>query len=418
MLPGREYVALSQKSLSSGETADTDKKGNLVSVDNINATSLPSDDSIGLAELPNKSDVTSLDTQSKDSTDGATAADAADTVAPTVFSVDTVADASAKGGTASESDSAADDVVGSSANDVVDFTAAFKPTTAGATGAVSESTVAAKDIAVNEPTISTTATTTTTAVARTLVEEAIIATTEDVVVNAIALAQHIVRSDETVAPVTPVEINFVATIESPSLTPAEDAVASETPSVTTVESVSATVDTIGAAAEITTTAPLAQNTLTILFGSVVDDETASTEELVPQQPATAIDTTTELKLEEEPKAAVQELKAAREEKETQLPSHSFIDTPINTCSFEYSKGRRQCARGVLTVSSGPYFCQIHRRHGSHGGFVYYNKHISILLVEDFKGNKSFTRPFIYSSMLSLYYLPSFSSGLPGRLFFF
>ncbi|KAK3835893.1 MAG: hypothetical protein JOS17DRAFT_787979 [Linnemannia elongata] len=372
MTPDREYVTPSEESLSSGEDADIDKKGNPISVDNTNAISLPSDDPIGLAEFLNKGDVTSLDSQSNDATDGATVAAAAavDTVAHTVSFADAVADATSEGDAASGSDSATDGV---------DSTAALISTTTDANGAVSESTVATNDITVNEPTTSTTTTsivtTTDTSAPRTSVEEAIIATTENVVVsNTIVFAQDTVHFNETVAHVIAVKITSVDVIESPPVIPAEDAAASETPSVTTV----------GTVAETTTAALLAQDTFNILSDSVVDDEPAAKEEIAPQLPATVTDTTAESTLEVEPKAAVQKSKAAREEKKTQLPSHSSIDTPINTCSYVYSKGRRQCSKGVLTVSSGPYFCQIHRRHGSHGGFIYYNEHISVLLVKDFK----------------------------------
>lgn len=399
MTPDREYVTPSEESLSSGEDADIDKKGNPISVDNTNAISLPSDDPIGLAEFLNKGDVTSLDSQSNDATDGATVAAAAavDTVAHTVSFADAVADATSEGDAASGSDSATDGV---------DSTAALISTTTDANGAVSESTVATNDITVNEPTTSTTTTsivtTTDTSAPRTSVEEAIIATTENVVVsNTIVFAQDTVHFNETVAHVIAVKITSVDVIESPPVIPAEDAAASETPSVTTV----------GTVAETTTAALLAQDTFNILSDSVVDDEPAAKEEIAPQLPATVTDTTAESTLEVEPKAAVQKSKAAREEKKTQLPSHSSIDTPINTCSYVYSKGRRQCSKGVLTVSSGPYFCQIHRRHGSHGGFIYYNEHISVLLVKDFKGNKSFTHPFINSSTPLSCHLLSPSSGL-------
>lgn len=384
MAPDREHVVFSdhvqepyspaaefldEKFPSSGETAETEKKGNLISVDNTHAISLPSDDSIGVSEIHSKGYVTPADTQSNDATGDDTATVAtntatieddtlATTVASTVVSADTPAasivasadtpDAAiVSGGTASESDSAADDVVDSSANDVVDSTAALKPTTADATGAVSESTALADGIDVEERTASTTAATTTIVDTLTPVEETIIATAEDVVVsNAIAAAQDIVHSVESPT-AGPVESLSVVPVENVSVT-----VTAETSSAAPVDAISSAL----ADSTITTTVP----EKTVAHSSATD-ETPSAEE--------------------------------------HTPSHSVIDTPINTCSFVDPELGRRCTSRVLTVRSGPHICG---RHSPHGDFVYHNQHISILLVKDFKGNKSPTLLFIHSSKLPLF----------------
>ncbi|KAK5822679.1 hypothetical protein F5H01DRAFT_410924 [Linnemannia elongata] len=366
MAPDREHVVFSdhvqepyspaaefsdEKFPSSGETAETEKKGNLISVDNTHAISLPSDDSIGVSEIHSKGYVTPADTQSNDATGDDTTTVATNTatieddtlassVASTVVSADTPAasivasadtpDAAiVSGGTASESDSAADDVVDSSANDVVDSTAALKPTTADATGAVSESTALADGIDVEERTASTTATTTTIVDTLTPVEETIIATAEDVVVsNAIAAAQDIVHS-----------------VESPTAGPVESL------SVVPVENVSVTVT-----AEASSAAPVDA------ISSALADSTITT--TVPEKTVAHSSAT-----DETPSA------------EEHTPSHSVIDTPINTCSFVDPELGRRCTSRVLTVRSGPHICG---RHSTHGDFVYHNQYISILLVKDFK----------------------------------
>lgn len=414
----------------SNSNANTDNEGNLVSVDNTNAVSIPFDDPIGFSEISSKGDVTPVDTQSNDATDAATATAATNTatveddtmakaVATTVSPEETFAAAIADGGPVSASDSAAEDVIGSGAKDVVDSTAALKPTPADATGVAGGSIVAVSNI---EP-LASTASSTTTADALTPVEEAIITTTEDVVVaKATTAAQDTVRCAE-----------IDNSIESPSTVPVES------PSVVPIERVSVTVtaETPPTVAVVTASCTLADSAFTTsvteenVADSSATNETQSAEDHTVRQKDRAGQSDNELKVKEElepakkkslkknkraekepvrkkepvkngkdkakkwtgesvkkeNEKATEESKVTQDEKETQRPSHIFIDTPNNICSFEDSEGRRLCASRVLTVSMGPLICD---RHRSRHDFVYHNKYISILLVKDFKGNKSFT----------------------------
>lgn len=418
---------------SSNNNADTDKEDNLVSIDHTNAVSIPSDDPIGVSEILSKGDVTLADTQSNDATDGATATAATNTatvedgtiakiVVSTVSSTETVAAAIADGGAVSASDSTAEDVVGSGAKDVADSTAALKPTTADATGAVSESTVAANDIAVNEPTAPTISTTATTAVGLTPIENSIIAITEDVgVANAVAAMQDTVLSAEinasnespSVVPVENVSVTVTAeksstiSVESPSTVPVESpsTVSAELPFVAPVETASSTL------AVCVITASVTEETLA---HSSATNETPSAEEHTARQKDKAGLTDKEvqeelepakkknLKKEKEPvrneepvkkekKSEKKEQEPVRKEepakKEKKNVTKESIGTPTNRCSYVDTKEGRRCPSRVLTLPvRGDTYCQSHSN-GSHGDFVYSNKHISILLVKDFKGNK-------------------------------